>query len=243
MLGTDLGTAHHPMNLSVDLPDLMESLDDYEVYVRKPGRYLDDDDMPVTNITSSGLNDLLNGKSSPLNDYNTAFIRLQARRRLVPLVNGQDSDPCPSREVSPLPNLKPNDIAADAPSIVDIQQLDVEEGDVDSDEDSEEDGESEGSESDENEDANDDGDSENDDEAGDVDDEDIGDFLRSFEDTSDEGTLSLDNAADVSLDMDAEDLGLDEDSFDEDEGIMSESDDEDATTGDNEEADNIFRDV
>lgn len=45
------------------------------------------------------------------------------------------------------------------------------------------------------------------------------------------------------LDMDAEDLGLDEDSFDEDEGIMSESDDEDATTGDNEGSDNIFKDV
>jgi hypothetical protein len=133
MLGTDLGTTHHPMDLSVDLPDLMESLDKYEVYVSKRGRYLDDDDIPVPNIISSGLSELVNSKSSPLNDYNTAFIRLQARRRLVPLVNSQDSDP--SHEVLPLP--KPNYVTAAAPSTsdLDIQQLEVEEGEVNSDED------------------------------------------------------------------------------------------------------------
>jgi len=43
-------------------------------------------------------------------------------------------------------------------------------------------------------------------------DDDIGDHLRSFEEAFDqEDRLRLDSAADVSLDMDLEDLGLDED--------------------------------
>ncbi|KAF8952571.1 hypothetical protein BDZ97DRAFT_1603354, partial [Flammula alnicola] len=107
MLGTDLGTAHHPMDLSVDLPDLMQSLEDQEVYVFKNGRYLDEDDVPVTDIISAGLNELLNGRLSPLNEYNTAFRRLQARRRLVPLVNGEESSShCPSVNI-PLPTVAP----------------------------------------------------------------------------------------------------------------------------------------
>ncbi|KDR71311.1 hypothetical protein GALMADRAFT_39882, partial [Galerina marginata CBS 339.88] len=183
MLGTDLGTAHHPMDLSVDLPDLMQSLDDHEVYVVKNGRYLDDDDLPVPNIISSGLIDLLDGKKSPLNDYNTAFVRLQARRRLTPLFNGSELD--------------------------DNEDMDDEDED------------SLGSQGNASED-DDSEDGEDVDFHGEVDDDDIGDFLRSFEDTSDEGTLCLDSAADVSLDMDAEDLGLEEECDDSDEDVASE---------------------
>jgi len=218
-----VGTAHHPMDLSVDLPDLMQSLEDHEVYVFKKGRSLDDDDLPVPDIISSGLNELLNGKSSPLNDYNTAFIRLQLRRRLVPLVNGQDSDPCRSNEVPPPAGTQ---IDTAAPSDL-VQPLDV--GDrgapVDSsDEDSDE--EDEESQGNANESANEDNDSENENEDLEADDEDIGDFLRSFEDTSDEGSLGLESAADVSLDMDAEDLGDEEDLFNDEDALMSESDDD-----------------
>lgn len=77
MLGTDLGTAHHPVDLSVDIPDLMESLEHHEVYVFKQGRYLDKDDTPVVDIVSSGLNSLVSGHANPLTDYNVAFVCLQ----------------------------------------------------------------------------------------------------------------------------------------------------------------------
>lgn len=32
MLGTDIGTAHHPMDLLYNIPDLMDSLKEHEVY-------------------------------------------------------------------------------------------------------------------------------------------------------------------------------------------------------------------
>ncbi|KAF8950660.1 hypothetical protein BDZ97DRAFT_1933630 [Flammula alnicola] len=181
MLGTDVGTAHHPMNLSVDLPDLMESLDHHEVYVYKKGRYLDKNDTPVTDIISAGLTDLLNGKTSPLNEYNTAFRRLQARRRLVPLVNKEDTTSSVSVDIT-VPN--GTSLCATVQSDT-IQQLD--EGGWGSD-----DGDSEEDSDDEDGKVTDkDPDSENEDEEDlrvddddEIDDEDIGDFLRSFEDTS-----------------------------------------------------------
>ncbi|KAF8153776.1 hypothetical protein B0H34DRAFT_753214 [Crassisporium funariophilum] len=91
MLGSDIGTAHHTMDLSVDIPDLMSSLHDHEVYEHKRGRKLDLDDLPVPDIVSTGCNSLFSGKTSPLKDYNTTFQNLQARRRLVPLVGGEKS--------------------------------------------------------------------------------------------------------------------------------------------------------
>jgi hypothetical protein len=77
MFRTDLGTAHHPMDLSCNLPDLMDSLTDY-VYICKKGQYLDDNDFPVTDVISHGLNELITGQTNPLTDYNTAFTNLQA---------------------------------------------------------------------------------------------------------------------------------------------------------------------
>jgi hypothetical protein len=77
MFPIDLGTAHHLMDLSVDLPDLMESLEHHEVYTFKRGHYLDKDDNPVVDIILSGLNSLIAGHTNPLADYNLAFIHLQ----------------------------------------------------------------------------------------------------------------------------------------------------------------------
>ncbi|KAF8972750.1 hypothetical protein BDZ97DRAFT_854933 [Flammula alnicola] len=230
MLGTDIGTAHHPMDLSVDLPDLMESLEEHEVYMFKNGRYLDEDDLPATDIISAGLNDLLNGKTSPLNEYNAAFTRLQTRRRLIPLVNGQGTD---SLDITPPTSTLP--VCATIPSEA-IQQ--PAENDPDTDE-------SESSDGEDSDAINEDTDSENEDDGDpEIDDEDIGEFLRSFEDTTEDSSLCLNSAADVSLDMDAEDLGLDEDVFDDDnEAMMSESDDDEALGDDELGSENIFMHV
>ncbi|KAF8056881.1 hypothetical protein FPV67DRAFT_1430943 [Lyophyllum atratum] len=124
MLGTDLGTAHHPMDLTIDLPDLMESLDHHEVYCEKKGRYFDGDDTPVPNIISDGLHNLITGPTNPLSDYVKAFLRLQARRRLTPLVGVEllpsnnspaiANLPCPS---SPAPTASQPDINTGLPDL------------------------------------------------------------------------------------------------------------------------------
>lgn len=193
MLGTDLGTAHHPMDLSVDLPDLMESLDDHEVYIFKKGRYLDDDDLPVADIISVGFDNLISTKASPLNDYNKAFLSLQARRRLHPLfppaVPCSDSTQLPESATTtivisetavptPIPpseNLQSNnELDTDSENSSDEEETDIFEL------------------------------------------EDLGEYLYSFEDESFEPSLALATPADVSLDMDAEDLGDDGDELSDD---------------------------
>lgn len=174
MLGTDIGTAHHPMDLSYDIPDLMDSLKEHEVYSYKKGRYLDEDDPPVQDILSVGLEELIAGRKNPLTDYNTAFCRLQARRRLNPLVGGDER-----RTVSTNPHASPSPLPEVLPLTTDSAQSKQPEIQLP-----------------------DPGDTESDDEL----DEDVGDFLRWFEDGHEEPTLQLESAADVSLDMDAEDM-------------------------------------
>ncbi|KAH7906548.1 hypothetical protein BJ138DRAFT_1137935 [Hygrophoropsis aurantiaca] len=90
LLGSNLGTMHEPLDLSRDIPVLMSSLDDHGVYTVKNGRILDDDDPPQ--LTDSSTN--------PLVDYNQAFMRLQGRRRLTPVVGGLST---PSTAVSTTP--------------------------------------------------------------------------------------------------------------------------------------------
>jgi hypothetical protein len=173
MLGTDLGTAHQAMDLSHDLPDLMASLEDHEVYIYKHSRRLDEDDPPTKDIITAGLVELISGKTSPLIDYNLAFKALQSRRRLSPLV------PVPAIQPNQQPNSTMTDSESELPPLFQIVE-DSESGltllPVEEDE---------GSDPEEV--------------------EDPGDFLRSFEENS-ETRLSLESAADVSLDMDAEDL-------------------------------------
>lgn len=103
MLGADIGTAHHPMNLSVDIPDLMANLDDHEVYSYKKGRYLNEDDNIVQDIITTGFNDLITGISSPLNKYNKAFAQLQSRHCMLPLVGSEPTTVLQSMTSTPEP--------------------------------------------------------------------------------------------------------------------------------------------
>lgn len=57
-----------------------------DVYIIKKGRVLDDDDPPVKDVIAVGLQQLTHGKTNPLKQYNKEFARLQARRRLIPVV-------------------------------------------------------------------------------------------------------------------------------------------------------------
>lgn len=242
MLGTDLGTAHHPMDLSVDIPDLMESLSDNEVYIFKNGRHLDDDDEPVVDIISSGLADLLSGKASPLSDYNKAFTQLQARRMLIPLFGGPLVLPSEPQSTSQAPGT-PSTIAAPAPLLLPVLTQILKPEDILNAASEADSSDEEGSGSEELDNAGDgcsseSGESEVESE---IDPEELGDFLASFEQVRDDPySLRLDSAADVSLDMDSEDLGLKDTSPESDnEATSDESDDNEAGSVDY-DSDSIF---
>ncbi|KAJ7573000.1 hypothetical protein C8J56DRAFT_1008478 [Mycena floridula] len=85
-LGIDIGSRHAPPDLVDDIDRLMKSLDENNVYRLTKGRVLDDDDKPVPDVMSVGLQNLTDSTSNPLVEYNKAFLRLQARRRMKPLV-------------------------------------------------------------------------------------------------------------------------------------------------------------
>lgn len=86
VLGTDLGTRHAPVDLTIDIKVLMHSLKDHQVYEKVSGRILDKDDKPVTDVVAEGFRSLSQGTA--LNDYNHTFTKLQERRRMKPLVGG-----------------------------------------------------------------------------------------------------------------------------------------------------------
>ncbi|KAL1728864.1 hypothetical protein EV714DRAFT_213991, partial [Schizophyllum commune] len=80
------GTRHAPADLTADIAELMKSLNEHDVYRVTPGRVLDDDDTPAKDIMGAGLQMLTDNATSPLNEYNASFTRLQRRRRRAPLV-------------------------------------------------------------------------------------------------------------------------------------------------------------
>lgn len=87
MLGSDSGNKHAPPDLSDDIKTLMDSLDEHNVYRITKGRVTDEDDPPVPDITAVGVQTLTDSSSNPLAEYNKAFRRLQARRRMKPVVD------------------------------------------------------------------------------------------------------------------------------------------------------------
>ncbi|KAJ7599782.1 hypothetical protein C8J56DRAFT_999560 [Mycena floridula] len=91
-LGIDIGTQHTAPDLMNDINRLMQSLDENNVYKLTKGRVLDDDDLPVSDVMSVGLQNLTDNTSNPLTEFNKAFSRLQARRRMTPVVGADSED-------------------------------------------------------------------------------------------------------------------------------------------------------
>jgi hypothetical protein len=197
LLGTDTGTRHEPVDLSHDIPELMASLDNHDVY-RMKGRKLDDDDEPVVDVVTAGLQSLTDNSSNPLDEFNKAFTNLQARRRLVPVVGGprssqstnQPSISTPTQALSVprhLPTTSTNPIDSE---IVTQQRTDSSTGDKDNG--------SSGSGSDQGNELSG-GESEDDEEEA---------YKRAFAiavEELEEHTLTRDRAEDVALDMDEDD--------------------------------------
>jgi hypothetical protein len=93
MLGADQGNRHAPANLSRDIATLMTSLDEHSVYRVQKGRVLDDDDPPVKDVVTVGLQSLTAGTKNPLSEYNAAFQCLQSRRKMIPVIQQKDRQP------------------------------------------------------------------------------------------------------------------------------------------------------
>jgi len=202
LLGTDTGTRHEPVDLSHDIPELMTSLDDHNIYRVKKGRKLDDDDQPVLDILTAGLQNLTDTSSNPLDEFNKAFANLQARRRLNPVVGNAQPPKSTSQPLPLVPQYPPS--APANPIEVAQQQMDgsinkrgTESSDSGSNRGGDESSGDEGSEEDEEE-----------------------AYKRAFAVTVEElekPTLTRDRAEDVALDMDEdyyEDSGSEEDSDD-----------------------------
>ncbi|KZP05647.1 hypothetical protein FIBSPDRAFT_703872, partial [Athelia psychrophila] len=111
LLGVDSGTRHEPVDLTTDIPELMVSLDDLHVYREHQFRILDDDDPPTVDIVTAGLQSISDVSNSPLDEFNSAFSKLQARSRLTPVVGGSEHPThtlAPPIDSIPTPELRPN---------------------------------------------------------------------------------------------------------------------------------------
>jgi hypothetical protein len=87
VLGADQGTRHAPPDLTNDIQALISSLDEHRVYQIIPGRVLTGENEPVKDVVGIGLQNLTEGAKNPLSEYNTAFRRLQMRRRMTPVTD------------------------------------------------------------------------------------------------------------------------------------------------------------
>ncbi|PSR78851.1 hypothetical protein PHLCEN_2v7265 [Hermanssonia centrifuga] len=87
-LGARQGSKHHNPDLTNDIQELMKALRTHRVYAKESGCVIDDG-TAVPDAFVHGLHGLL----GPLRDYNIAFERLRARRKVPPLV--ADSYPVP----------------------------------------------------------------------------------------------------------------------------------------------------
>ncbi|KAJ7772439.1 hypothetical protein B0H16DRAFT_1451515 [Mycena metata] len=93
ILGSDQGTKHAPPDLSTDIELLMNSLTEHEVYQIKGRVFAEGDGSPTPDVITVGIQQLTDSASNPLTEYNAAFLKLQARRRLRPLVSSwSDTD-------------------------------------------------------------------------------------------------------------------------------------------------------
>ncbi|KAJ7731865.1 hypothetical protein B0H16DRAFT_1427291 [Mycena metata] len=187
ILGSDQGTKHAPPDLSTDIELLMNSLTEHEVYQIKGRVFAEGDGSPTPDVITVGIQQLTDSASNPLTEYNAAFLKLQARRRLRPLVSSwSDTDiaAAAANISSPSTTLPPAPSAATAIPSNDVVMSEP-------DEDSGSENGSQGSA----------------DWGADLDAELLTAFERTV-DEADEATLTRNNADDVALDMDGGDSGF-----------------------------------
>ncbi|KAL1683059.1 hypothetical protein EV122DRAFT_286615 [Schizophyllum commune] len=101
-LGARQGKRHATPDLTADIDELMNSLAHRKVHEIQLGRTLEDDDPMgmVPDAVAIGHTQLTYGATSPLKKYNEAFLRLQKRRRVAPLVPRKEPSPSASQAAS-----------------------------------------------------------------------------------------------------------------------------------------------
>lgn len=91
-VGSHQGILHRAPDLKRDIVTLINSLEAHEVHTIKPGRKVDEDDEPAADAITEGVEALIaGGDGSHLAAFNTAFKVLQ-QRMAVPVVTGLPSD-------------------------------------------------------------------------------------------------------------------------------------------------------
>ncbi|KAI5891066.1 uncharacterized protein SCHCODRAFT_02734706, partial [Schizophyllum commune H4-8] len=105
-LGARQGKKHAIPDLTEDINELMRSLAHHQVHEVQLGRMLDEDDAmgAVPDAVAIGHTQLTHGATSPLKKYNEAFLALQKRRRVPPLVPRQQSALSPPQAAFGQPN-------------------------------------------------------------------------------------------------------------------------------------------
>ncbi|KAJ7284786.1 hypothetical protein C8J57DRAFT_1051947, partial [Mycena rebaudengoi] len=87
-LGAHQGSKHTTPGLENNIDELMDSLDEHEVYIEKEGQVLDDDEKPAPDVLSTGMSGLIHGASlTPLEEFNKAFEVLRAQCGLTPVAD------------------------------------------------------------------------------------------------------------------------------------------------------------
>ncbi|KAJ7832749.1 hypothetical protein B0H14DRAFT_3711869 [Mycena olivaceomarginata] len=202
ILGSEQGTKHAPADLATDIDLLMRSLTEHDVYQVKGRVFAEGDGSPTPDIITVGIQQITDSTSNPLTEYNTAFLKLQARCRLRPLVSNWSDMPASESAAGdtptdtlppsshPLPGLAPPSHLPPSPAPIATLLHDVEMHDANDADKASENGSDDSSDFGPDPDA---------------------DLLVGFEQTidePDEPTLTRDNADDVALDMDGGDSGF-----------------------------------
>jgi hypothetical protein len=127
ILGSDQGTKHAPAELATDIELLMDSLAEHDVYQIKGRVFAEGDGSLTPDIITVGIQQLTDSTSNPVKEYNAAFLKLQACRRLRPLVSSwsgaeAETDVTPNALPTPSPLSLPR--ATTAACDVDAQMCD-----------------------------------------------------------------------------------------------------------------------
>ncbi|KAJ7759308.1 hypothetical protein B0H14DRAFT_3596127 [Mycena olivaceomarginata] len=93
ILGSEQGTKHAPADLATDIDLLMRSMAEHDVYQVKGRVFAEGDGSPTPDVITIGIQQITDSTSNPLTEYNTAFLKLQARRHLRPLVSNWSDMP------------------------------------------------------------------------------------------------------------------------------------------------------
>ncbi|KIK03628.1 hypothetical protein K443DRAFT_131287 [Laccaria amethystina LaAM-08-1] len=82
------GRHHAPVNLTNEMHTLMESLHKNKIYQIKKECTPNNNDGPIKDVITMGLESLSEGMKNPISEYNDAFTQLQTHYKMKPVILG-----------------------------------------------------------------------------------------------------------------------------------------------------------